>query len=77
MVSFDNRAIKQLNPKRFLSDEKWNEIYMGDDGIDGEMTSVSMYVDMVERKFAKNSCDPTRNDILCNIDKMYQTLKKG
>lgn len=77
VVSFDNRAIKQLNPKRFLSDEKWNEIYMGDDGIDGEMTSASMYIDMVERKFAKNSCDPTRNDILCNIDQMYQALKKG
>ena len=50
---------------------------MGDDGIDGEMTSASMYVDMVERKFAKNSCDPTRNDILGNIEQMYQTLKKG
>ena len=36
---------------------------MGDDGIDGEMTSASMYVDMVERKFAKNSCDPVRYDI--------------
>ena len=75
VVSFDNRAIKQLNPKRFLSDEKWNEIYMGDDGLDGKMTSASMYVDMVKREFARNSCAVDRYPIMDNIENMFNFLR--
>ncbi len=77
VISFDNLAIKQLNPQRLMSKSKWDEMYMGDDGIDGEQTSASMFVDMVERKFARNSCAPLneRFDILDDIKDMYQTLK--
>lgn len=78
VVSFDNLAIKQLNPQRLMSKEQWDEMYMGDDGIDGEQTSASMFVDMVERKFARNSCAPLdqRFDLLDDIKNMYQTLKQ-
>ena len=75
VVSFDNLAIKQLNPKRLMSKEKWDGMYMGDDGIDGEMTSASMFIDMVERQFAKNSCSMERYPLMDNITDMYNVLR--
>jgi hypothetical protein len=75
VVSFDNLAIEQLEPQRLMSEDEWSEFYMGDDGIGDGFTSASMYVDMVERKYAKNSCDPVRYDLLPTIEEMYNSLK--
>lgn len=75
VVSFDNLAIKQLNPQRLMSKEKWDEMYMGDDGIDGEMTSASMFIDMVELQFAKNSCSMERYPLMDNITDMFNCLR--
>ena len=75
VLSFDNLAIEQLDPKRLMDEDEWNEFYMGDDGIGDGFTSASMYVDMVERKFAKNSCDPVRYDLAPTIEDMYRFLK--
>jgi hypothetical protein len=75
VVSFDNLAIEQLEPQRLMSEEEWSEFYMGDDGIGDGFTSASIYVDMVERKYAKNSCDPVRYDLLPTIEEMYNSLK--
>lgn len=77
VVSFDNLALKQLDVKNTLNidDEDWKFMYMGDDGIDGEMTSISMFIDMVERKYAKNSCDMERYDLKDTIEEMFNHLK--
>lgn len=75
VVSFDNLALKQLDVKSLLSEKEWNQFYMGDDGQDGEQTSASMFVDMVERKFAKNSCSKERFDLLPTIEEMYDKLR--
>ena len=75
VVSFDNLAIEQLEPQRLMSEDEWAEFYMGDDGITGEFTSASMYVDMVERKYAHNSCSTDRYDLLNTIEEMYESLK--
>ena len=75
VVSFDNLAIEQLEPQRLMSEEEWSEFYMGDDGIGDGFTSASMYVDMVERKYAKNSCSTERFDLLPTIEEMYKSLK--
>lgn len=74
-ISFDNLAIKQLDPKRLLSDSEWEQFYMGDDGIDGEMTSASMFIDLVENKFAKNSCAVERFPLKDNITDMFNILR--
>ena len=66
-VSFDNLAIEQLNVKQLMSEEEWNEFYMGDDG------QYTMYIDMVNRKFAKNSIAETRYDLL---DDMFAIVKQ-
>ena len=55
---------------------------MGDDGIDGEFSSASMYIDLVEGKFGKNSCAPLDERYDCkdfdnNVNKMFNFLLKN
>lgn len=74
VVSFDNLAIEQLDPWRLLRAAEWNEIYMGDDG------KYTMYVDLVNREFAKSSVAterwPLLDDIKPMFDKVRQTAKE-
>lgn len=70
VVSFDNLAIEQLDVKRLLSDEKWNEFYMGNDG------NYTFYIDMVDGMFAKNSLSMERWPIMDNIDDMFNFLNR-
>lgn len=75
VVSFDNLAIKQLDAERLMSNEDWEQFFMGDDGQDGNMTSASMYVDMVNREFAKNSCSTKRYKLTDDIEEMFKFLQ--
>lgn len=75
VVSFDNLALKQLDVKSLLSEEQWNRFFMGDDGLEGKQTSASLFVDLVERKFAKNSCSKERFELLPTIEEMYDVLR--
>lgn len=70
VVSFDNLAIDQLNVRRLMSDDEWNEFYMGDDG------NFTYYIDMVERKFARSSTAPfdKRYDLLDSVDDMFKKI---
>ena len=71
-LSFDNLAISQLKPQRFLSPEKWEEIYMGDEG------SASMFVDLVSGKFGVSSlCNESEmHPIMDDIKDMFAQVKK-
>ena len=68
VVSFDNLAITQLDVKRLMSDEEWEEFYMGDDG------TMTFYIDLVEEKFGKNSLATDRFPIMDSIDDMFQKI---
>lgn len=70
VVSFDNLAIDQLDVKRLLTQEEWDEFYMGDDG------KITYYIDMVERKFAQSSTAPfnKRYDLLDSVDDMFHVI---
>ena len=72
VVSFDNLAIEQLNVRRILSDEKWGEVYMGDEG------TASMYVDLVTGKFGVSSlCSESEmRPILPDIKDMFSVVKE-
>jgi hypothetical protein len=48
-ISFDNKAVAQLQVKKHLKPELWLETFMGVDG------SVTMYYDASTDTFAKNS----------------------
>lgn len=69
-ISFDNLAIKQLEPARLLSEEEYDQFYMGDDG------SHTMYVDCVNKKFAVSSTSETTFDILPDIKDMFAKVRE-
>lgn len=68
-VSFDNLAIKQLEPKRIMSDDEWQRMYMGDDG------QFTMYVDAVNEEFAKSSVSTERYPIEDDIKTMFNKVR--
>ncbi len=75
VVSFDNLAIEQLNPRSFLTDEQWNSFYRGDDG------HHTFFIDLVNETFAKNSMQSKSNHIKLKNDvrdmlKEIQTREK-
>ena len=69
VVSFDNLAIEQLEVKRLLTPEQWEEFYMGNDG------QFTMYVDLVDKTFARCSVANDRYDIQDNIVDMFQKIR--
>ena len=69
VVSFDNLAIKQLDAQRLMSNEDWEQFFMGDDG------SATMYVDMVNREFAKSSTSTERYPLEDDIVTMFEKIR--
>ena len=76
VLSFDNLAIEQLEIEKrwceFLHDLLWDEFYAGDDG------TITYFIDMVERKFARSSTAPfdKRYDLLDDVDEMFSIIQK-
>lgn len=68
-ISFDNLAINQLRPSRFMTDEEYSRFYMGDDA------QFTYYIDAVERKFAKNSTSDVRYDLLDDATEMFNIVR--
>lgn len=69
-VSFDNLAIKQLNPSRLLTKEQYDEFYMGDDG------DFTLYVDLVNNEFAVSSTATERFPVMDNIKDMFNKVRE-
>lgn len=69
VISFDNLAIEQLQPQRFLDKGDWDRCYMGDDG------QFTMYIDLVKREFGISSTDQTRHPLLDDIRKMFAVAR--
>lgn len=69
VVSFDNLSIKQLDVRRLLTDEEWEEFFMGED------SEFTFYIDLVEKKFGKNSLTTERFDLIDNIDDMFNKIR--
>ena len=70
IVSFDNLAIEQLKIRDFLGEEAWNRFYMGDDG------DYTMYIDLVDNKYAKNSITQKKFNLLDDVNTMFTNIKK-
>lgn len=71
VVSFDNLAIEQLEVQRLMSQEEWDEFYMGDD------SEFTYFIDMVEKKFSKSSTASLddRFDLLESVDDMFEKIR--
>lgn len=70
VVSFDNLAIEQLDVKRPMSDDEWEQFYMGDDG------TFTMYIDAVKEEFAVSSVSTERFPLEDNVMKMFKKVKE-
>lgn len=72
VVSFDNLAIKQLNVHSLLTEEQWDNFYMGDDG------THTMYVDMVKEQYAVSSTSTHRRYFTDGqlIESMFSDVKR-
>lgn len=68
-VSFDNLALEQLNVKNHLSDEQWEEFFMGQDG------AYTYYIDMVGNEFSRNSLSTERFPIMDDTQKMFDFIR--
>ena len=68
VVSFDNLAIEQLDVRRLMTNEEWEEFFMGRDG------RYTFYLDLVDGNFGKNSLATDRYPIMDNIDDMFQKI---
>ncbi len=61
IISFDNKALDQLDMRKVLSEDTWKEFYQGDEGL------MSLYFSAVNEKFAMNSTSPILHDIYPGI----------
>ena len=71
VVSFDNLALKQLEVKRLLTDDEWNEFFMGNDG------SHTMYIDCINKQYARSSTAPVedRRALVDDIKPMFDYIR--
>jgi hypothetical protein len=71
VLSFDNLALEQLNVKRILTPEQWEQFYMGDDG------TFTLYVDLVSETFARNSITDIKYPINgMTVDEMFKVIRE-
>lgn len=68
-IGFDNLAVKQLHVYKHISFEKFERLYMGDDG------EYTMYLDLVAGQYAKSSTHEPRPIDGHTIDRLFQNLK--
>lgn len=72
-LSFDNLAIEQLNIRSWFTQKQWDTFYMGDDG------RYTMYIDLVNKTYAKSSTSVERfpiggqsiKDIFAHIRRLH------
>ncbi len=69
VLSFDNLAIKQLDPQRLISEKEWADYYAGDDG------QFTMYIDAVKREYAQSSVAVERFQLLDDIKPMFERIR--
>ena len=69
VLSFDNHALNQLDVKRLMSEEDWNEFYMGDDG------QYSFYVDAVNKTFSRSSLSDHSYPLKADIKDMFEVVQ--
>ena len=69
VVSFDNLAIEQLDPKRLMTEREYSRFYMGEDG------NFTFYIDAVNGKFARCSTATERYDLMDDVKTMFNVIR--
>lgn len=69
VISFDNLSLNQLEVKRLLTDNQWEEFYGGDDG------TFTFFINLVDGYFAKNSLSEVTYPIgNLSMDEMFKII---
>ncbi len=68
-ISFDNLALEQLNVRSQIPTQAYEEMYMGDDG------ESTMYIDLVQKEFAKSSTSTKRYPLQNEIIPMFKQIQ--
>ena len=74
VVSFDNKALDDLQPQRFLSSPDYQKYYMGGEG------SSTFALNLVDRTYARSSQEPKENyQSIANLTplQMFQRIRYG
>ena len=66
VVSFDNLAIEHLDVESLVKKDRWDELYMGDEG------QYTFFIDAVKKKFAVSSLSEEQYNLMDNVDDMFQ-----
>jgi len=70
VVSFDNLALTQLSVREVIGAERYDEIYMGDDG------DASMYIDLVREEYALSSASEERKPLVSPLRECFRQLPR-
>ena len=70
VVSFDNLAIEHLNVESLVKKDKWDELYMGDEG------QYTFFIDAVNKKFAVSSLSEEQYNLMDNVDDMLKYVRR-
>ena len=70
VVSFDNLAIEHLNVESLVEKDKWDELYMGDEG------QYTFFIDAVNKKFAVSSLSEEQYDLMDSVDGMFKYVRR-
>lgn len=68
-IAFDNLAIIQLMVRNKMNAAEYQKLYMGDDG------EFTMYIDMVNKKFAASSTHPLHQINTSTVTALFQQVK--
>jgi len=68
VFSFDNLAIEHLNVESLVKKDRWDELYMGDEG------QYTFFIDAVNKKFAVSSLSEEQYDLMDNVDDMFKYI---
>ena len=69
-LCFDNLALKLLEVNNLVNKQTWEKSYMGDDG------QFTMYIDLVEKKYAVSSTSNEKFNIDSDIKTIFQNVRK-
>ena len=70
-VGFDNLAVIQLNMRDKLTQQQWDNLYLGDDG------EFTMYIDLVKHRAAKSSTHEAFPFSATSIDDLFRQIKNN
>lgn len=71
VISFDNNSLEQLEIRKYLTPDEWEEFYSGNEG------STSFFIDAVNHEFSESSLtsEDMRYPMMDSVDDMFKVIQ--